>query len=358
MLLRAFSAGVGLAWLILALPPVITAAHAQMTPEQRKAAVAAYTGPQIVRQSIFTNNMDRTMAFWGEGLGYSLWQGLHPSLGGPKVEKAFGLMPGGKIELVVLDPGGIGGVHLGLFDLHGEPLKPFKHPRNGPPQAGESFLTLTVPDQNATITKLRAMGFTIRSKGLAGKSEAWVVDPDGNIVLVSQLPAATTPVLLPVTTNMTAEQRKDADDVYTGTQISQYGVFTPDMDQSIKFWTEGLGFVQRPGPPQLLGGSDIEKGFRLKPGSRIRLVTLEPGDTGGPSVGLVSLVGQSLKTVKRDPKGTPQAGETFAQVRVHDELAMVDKLKAMGFPLRTGSQAMIISPEGNVVLIAQDPLVK
>ncbi len=370
MSMRALGVRVGLACLLLAAHAVVTPAQAQilLTPEQQKAAAANYTGTQILRHTIFTANMDREIAFWSEGLGYAVRQGLHPSLGGPWIEKGYGLKPGEKIQLVVLDPGSIGGVHLALIGAIGKPFKPIKRDPHGAPQAGESFPLVTVRDQVATIAKLRAMGFTVRSEGVAGKSEGRVIDPDGNSLLILQMPEILPPRVVPPTTGMTPEQKKEADEAYTGTQIWRYAVFTPDMDQSIRFWTEGLGYTLRPGLHDSLGGPAIEKGFRLRRGSRIKLVILDPGDTGGPHIGLVSLIGQPLNPIKRDPNGPPLAGETFEQVIVHDQVAMVDKLKAMGFAVRIGAQtqlgapggkdAKIISPEGNIVMIAQDPLVK
>jgi catechol 2,3-dioxygenase-like lactoylglutathione lyase family enzyme len=364
MSMRALGARIGLASLLLVMPAVSVPVRAQMTPEQRQAAAAAYTGTQLWRHTLFTADMDRTIKFWTEGLGYTVRQGLHDSLGGPGIEQGFGLKPGTRIKLVILDPGDTGGVHIGVVGVIGQPLKPFRRDPTGAPQAGESFVTVTVRDQAATMAKLKALGFTVRSEGQAGKHEGRVTDPDGNSVLILQLPPAIISVVPPVPVGMTPEQRKEAAAHYTGSQIWRYAVFTPDMDRSIKFWTEGLGYTVRPGLHDSLGGPGIEEGFRLKPGSRIRLVILDPGDTGRTRIGLVSLIGQPLNPIERDPEGAPQAGETFELMSVRDQLGMVSRLRGMGFTVRRealtapgtpgGDDGAIISPEGNIVLISQD----
>jgi predicted enzyme related to lactoylglutathione lyase len=147
---------------------------------------------------------------------------------------------------------------------------------------------------------------------------------------------------------------------YAGAQIGRHTVYTADMEKSIAFWVEGLGYTMR-GQPMELGGAVIEKSFALKPGGKMRFVVLQPGDSGGLLVGLMSSVGTPFKALKRDPEGAPLAGETFVLVRVADVTATFTKLRAMGIAVNTEPmlipsgtiEGSVIAPEGNRMVIQQ-----
>jgi predicted enzyme related to lactoylglutathione lyase len=145
---------------------------------------------QIGRHTIYTADMEKSIAFWVEGFGYKV-RFDNNELGGPVIEKSFKLKPGGKMRFAVLEPPAAGGLLVGLMSSVGEPFRPMPRDPTGAPQAGENFVLIRVPDVHATFAKLQSMGLTINTPPVlipSGTTEGSVITPEGNRIVIQQAP--------------------------------------------------------------------------------------------------------------------------------------------------------------------------
>ena len=137
---------------------------------------------------ITVSNLERSLAFWQEVLGFELSHRAHQT--GELASEITGV-PGAEISLAVLRAP----AHkIELLEYHA-PSDRKKHFDARPCDVGSAHVALTVDDLDAALKAISASGWkapgrpqTLQSGPNAGKRVVYVRDPDGNTIELMQAP--------------------------------------------------------------------------------------------------------------------------------------------------------------------------
>jgi catechol 2,3-dioxygenase-like lactoylglutathione lyase family enzyme len=139
---------------------------------------------------ITVSNLDRSLAFWRDVLGFELSHTAHQT--GELAREITGV-PGSEIKLAVLKAPG--GHKVELLEYLGPPDRK-KNVNLRPCDVGSVHVALLVDDLNAVLNTIAAAGWkaagkpqTLKSGPNAGKRVVYVRDPDGTTIEFMQPPA-------------------------------------------------------------------------------------------------------------------------------------------------------------------------
>jgi catechol 2,3-dioxygenase-like lactoylglutathione lyase family enzyme len=148
--------------------------------------------PTLARVSLWSADPDRLERFFVGLFGFRrvALATLGPDGPGAAIVAAWKLPPGKTVQIVMLRAPR-GATELAIAGVPGWPMEQGHTIREGPPQAGGSYLVLYVPDLDAVIDRCEAQGVTFNRppKRLEGPDgtryyEMAIYDPDGRVLLV------------------------------------------------------------------------------------------------------------------------------------------------------------------------------
>ncbi len=152
------------------------------TRESFRIIAADHTG-------ITVTNLDRSLAFWRDVLGFELSHRAHQT--GELASEITGV-PGAEISLAVLKAPG--GHKIELLEYHAPPDR--KQVELLPCDLGSVHVALTVDDLDAVLNAIAASGWkaagqpqTLQSGPNAGRRVVYVRDPDGTTIEFMQPPS-------------------------------------------------------------------------------------------------------------------------------------------------------------------------
>jgi glyoxylase I family protein len=139
---------------------------------------------------ITVTNLDRSLAFWQDVLGFELSHRAHQT--GDLAREITGV-PGAEISIAVLKAPGH---KIELLEYHAPPDR--KHVDLKPCDVGSIHVALTVDNLDAVLNAIAASGWkaagkpqTLQSGPNAGKRVIYVRDPDGTTIEFMQPPSQT-----------------------------------------------------------------------------------------------------------------------------------------------------------------------
>jgi glyoxylase I family protein len=139
---------------------------------------------------ITVTNLDRSLAFWQDVLGFELSHRAHQT--GDLAREITGV-PGAEISIAVLKAPGH---KIELLEYHAPPDR--KHVDLQPCDVGSVHVALTVDNLDAVLNAIAASGWkaagkpqTLQSGPNAGKRVVYVRDPDGTTIEFMQPPSQT-----------------------------------------------------------------------------------------------------------------------------------------------------------------------
>jgi catechol 2,3-dioxygenase-like lactoylglutathione lyase family enzyme len=139
---------------------------------------------------ITVSNLERSLAFWRDVLGFELSHTAHQT--GEMAKEITGV-EGAELKLAVLKAPG--GHKIELLEYLAPPDRT-KHADLRPCDVGSVHVALTVNDLNAVLQRIVASGWktagkpqTLQSGPNAGKRVVYVRDPDGTTIEFMELPA-------------------------------------------------------------------------------------------------------------------------------------------------------------------------
>ena len=138
---------------------------------------------------ITVSNLDRSLAFWRDVLGFELSHRTHQT---SELASEITGIPGAEISLAVVKAPGH---KIELVEYHAPPdRKP--HVDLRPCDVGHVHVALTVDNLDAVVSTIAASGWkaagkpqTLQSGPNAGKRVVYVRDPDGTTIEFMQLPS-------------------------------------------------------------------------------------------------------------------------------------------------------------------------
>jgi glyoxylase I family protein len=138
---------------------------------------------------ITVSNLERSLAFWRDVLGFELSHTAHQT--GELAREIIGVA-GAELKLAVLKAPG--GHKIELLEYLAPPDRT-KHPDLRPCDVGSVHVALTVNDLDAVLQRIAASGWkaagkpqTLQSGPNAGKRVVYVRDPDGTTIEFMQTP--------------------------------------------------------------------------------------------------------------------------------------------------------------------------
>jgi glyoxylase I family protein len=137
---------------------------------------------------ITVSNLERSLAFWRDVLGFELSHTAHQT--GELAKEITGIT-GAEIQLAVLKTSG--GQRIELLEYLAPPDR--KHAQARPCDVGHVHVALLVDDLDAVLEKIVASGWkaagipqTLKTGPNAGKRVVYVRDPDGTTIEFMQPP--------------------------------------------------------------------------------------------------------------------------------------------------------------------------
>jgi predicted enzyme related to lactoylglutathione lyase len=276
-------------------------------------------------------NLDKSIEFYHDVFGLDPDGAVRPFSDNAAI-RSLGNTPGAQSRYVPMKiPGSTLGIEFIEYkDIDRQPA----HPRFQDP--GAANLILTLRDLDSVLTRLKKAGGHIVTpsgkpavvEGKAGKSQVvFVQDPDGFVLELSQrdpAPATTAPA----SSNVIG---------------ANFEVCVNDVDQSIKFYRDALGFPMQ--PAGAWDGDKVRTETAGTPGAQYRQSRAQIPGTN------VSMAFIEFKDTDRKPLHTrvQDPGTAILQLRVRDVDALAKSLSAAG--------ATIISEGGHSVSMGANKLV-
>jgi catechol 2,3-dioxygenase-like lactoylglutathione lyase family enzyme len=137
---------------------------------------------------ITVSNLERSLAFWRDVLGFEFSHRTHQS--GELASEITGV-PGAELSLAVVKAPGH---KIELLEYHAPKSRKKANDRQ-PHDVGSAHIALTVDDLDAALDKISASGWraagtaqTLATGPNAGKRVVYVRDPDGNTIELMQPP--------------------------------------------------------------------------------------------------------------------------------------------------------------------------
>ena len=116
----------------------------------------ALTTP-IRRTTITTHDMDESMRFWCDGLGFTVW--YDQVVEDPVVTRLLGVKPGTSVRVAILEAETGDTGKIGLMQFLGAETSAPPTPRSGPPETGDVVILFQTEQMNAIHQRLKALGF-------------------------------------------------------------------------------------------------------------------------------------------------------------------------------------------------------
>ncbi|QDU98753.1 VOC family protein [Lignipirellula cremea] len=162
------------------------------------------------------------------------------------------------------------------------------------------------------------------------------------------------PMLVAVSGVASAEEKKPAEEKAFATGVIDLGVVVSDIEASVKFYTEGIGFTEQTG---FSVGGDFGRDAGLADNVPLDIRVLTLGDeAGGTKLKLMQTPG--VKNKKSDNTFIhSQLGYSYITIMVTDTTQAVKRLAAIGVkPLAKGPVALPKGfPEGIYLTVVRDP---
>ena len=126
------------------------------------------------------------------------------------------------------------------------------------------------------------------------------------------------------------------------TAIRRTTITTHDMDESFRFWRDGLGFSVW--YDQVVDDPIVTKLLGVSPGTQVRVAILEaePGDTG--KIGLMQFLGADALAPPDLRSGPPGTGDVVILFKTERMNEINRRLKEMGFD-HVGDPEEIVIPD-------------
>jgi predicted enzyme related to lactoylglutathione lyase len=276
-------------------------------------------------------NLDKSVAFYHDVFGLDPDGAVRPFSDNAAI-RSLGNTPGAQSRYIPMKiPGSTLGIEIIEYkDIDRQPA----HPRFQDP--GAANLILTLRDLDSALGRLKQAGGHIVTpsgkpavvEGKAGKSQVvFVQDPDGFVLELSQrdpAPASTAPA----SSNVIG---------------ANFEICVNDVDQTIKFYRDALGFAMQ--PAGAWDGDKVRTETAGTPGAQYRQSRAQIPGTN------VSMAFIEFKDTDRKPLHTrvQDPGTAILQLRVRDVEAMAKSLSAAG--------ATIVSEGGHPVSMGANKLV-
>jgi len=267
-----------------------------------------------------TNNVDTTLAFYREvfGLGLQTNPSAFPNPNVPLLTDS----PGVNLRVAMLRIPGRG-MNFELTEFTNTPRTPRQFKLTDP---GAPHMKFMVKDIDAVVAAAKQRGATIITTGSTavtlgtGMKAIFLRDPDGYIV------------------EAIAGQTAPTADVPGNIVGSVIGLTVADMNASLKFWNDMLGWEF--GPPgdaytKLQGAEAQLMGVPAGTEVRVKTVTI-PGSNA--RMELTEFKGQKL--VNQDMR-VPDPGASGMAIRVGNIQELLPKLKAAGVRVISKDQALV-----------------
>ena len=116
----------------------------------------ALTTP-IRRTTITTHDMEQSMRFWCDGLGFSVW--YDEVVSDPIVTKLLGVSPGTEVRVAILEAESGDTGKIGLMQFIGADTSPPPSVQSGPPSTGDVVILFKTERMNGINQRLKDMGF-------------------------------------------------------------------------------------------------------------------------------------------------------------------------------------------------------
>ena len=313
---------------------VLLVTAAALVPGQPPAGL--FTG--VGNFSHIAASLDKSLEFYRDLLGLELNGPVRPFDANPAIMKLVNI-PGVQSRYVALRvPGSALGVEIIDYkDIDRQPA----HPRFQDP--GTANLILSVRNLESVLSRLKKAGAhmvtpdgkpAVMTANGSTLHVAFVQDPDGFLVELSQrdpLPQTTAP---------------PSSNVIGGS----FEAVVNDMDQTLRFYRDGLGFyVQQ--PPSAFSGDKLRMETAGTPGAQYRQArALIPGTS-------VPLAWIQFKDIDRKPlhSRVQDPGTAILQLRVKDTAAVAKAITAAGGTIISTDGKPVAFGKNASIVLARDP---